>query len=273
MVQQVNIEACYLYPIKSCPGVPVDTLHFDSQGCLLGDRDWTVVDRQRRLRWLGDLPALVRLRPMLQQGLLHLGDADGRQPLPIPAPQHCQPCELSYWSSTIGGPATLSGVDAGDEIARFASAAVGEAIRLVHVGGRAHRPHAAHLVSSASLAELLDGGVAWQPTDLLRYRPNIVLGAAGHAALLPFIEEHALCLDPAADSACVGLLLYAPCERCITVNVHPLDGHLSPEYLERVTASTGQRQAQGGSRFGVYARARGAGQLSRHSTAVLQLDF
>jgi len=293
---KIQIVSCHLYPIKSCAGIAVDALHFDALGHVLGDREWVVANAEGRMTWLGDLPGLARVRPVFVKGALHLNL--GRHPsvgelLPLPSPQDCRPCTIEQWSPPDAGFVPLHGGDAGDEVAELASRVAGAPIRLVHVPGHAHRPHAIHIVSRASLQELhsewLSGdGTVREMADpmMARFRPNLVIDTAppevfadGHEnerrlqEAVPFIEDHAEALVFPSARGLLSLHVDEPCQRCIAIHVNPENGAVDTRLLDLVTRKTQERAPLGGSHFGVYAHARGEGLLRCGDQGQLVLNF
>lgn len=270
----VMLTQCFVYPIKGCAAVPVDTLCFNEAGQLIGDRDWVVVNAQRRLCWLGDTPQLTQIQPRWIEGRLHIESGDGAV-LPLPDPAHCTACQVEYWDSGLGAFSLISGFDAGDAMAERASCLVGAAVRLVHVPSRNHRPRDLHIICKASLCELLqlaEDDEASLQQAVLRFRPNLLLDTQVGQSL-PFVEDHALELRVHTPSAELTLLIDEPCQRCVAIDVDPNTGEADPRYLQAVTRTTQARAPLGGSRFGVYARAMGSGELHRGAQGRLLLNF
>ena len=55
--------ALYVYPIKSCAGMPVRELELDARGGAAGDRTWAIVDAQGAVTWLGTHARLALVHP------------------------------------------------------------------------------------------------------------------------------------------------------------------------------------------------------------------
>lgn len=263
------VSATYLYPIKACAPLRVNSLAFDPSGDIRGDRTWVVVDADGRLTWQGAIPTLSRIIPAGTAEQPAISSVEGES-APLPPPAQGTPCTVQSWNSRRQAFDTLAGYDAGDHVAELASSIAGARIRLVHLPTAAHRPNPAHIISTASHRVLaatsgLDG-------DLRRFRPNIVLSDDDGETLPPFAEERAAALIRTTTRARLELAVTAPCERCIVINVDPVSGTLDARYLKAVAAHSQQRGKSVPAVFGIYARATGAGTLATGDRVELALS-
>lgn len=263
-----TIEGCFIYPVKACAGLAVDELLFGAHGELRGDREWVVVDAAGIVTWLGALPRLALLKPTVVRGRLGLVSPMGGF-VPLPDAAACRPCEIACWDGASARHVTMPALDGGDALAGLASAVAGTPVRLARPLVDAHRVNPVHVASLPSVQEALGvspGDEAWAATA--RFRANLVLGSAGED-LPPFIEDHARALVFDGQR----LLVYAPCERCVCVDVDPATAATGPETLAAVARDSQRRVPGAPVQFGVYARSVGPGGVKRGTVGCLELDF
>ncbi len=266
-----RVEACIVYPVKACAGLVVDELRVDASGDVRGDREWVVVDASGTVTWLGALPRLVLLQPALRNG--RTGLAHGGAFVPLPGPGEGRPCELAAWDGAAARHVTMGAEDAGDAVARFASEVAGAPVRVARPRVPDHRVNPLHLASVRSVREALalasdDEARAALP----RFRANLVLGPVADD-MPPFIEDHARAVVFDADPGAPRLEVYAPCERCVCVDVDPATAATGRETLAAVARESQRRAPRAPVQFGVYARAAGAGVVRRGTLCRLELDF
>lgn len=222
----VQIDEIWIYPVKSCRGLSLRTAMIGERG-LLGDREWLVVDEQRRFLTQRTHPALACVAASLDGDMLRLS-----------APQ--QPVlTLPRDARALGGAMTrvrifsdeVDAMDAGADAARWVSAVLGAPARLVRaiestrrepdarwrgaVSAPVNFPDAFPLLvcNTASLSEL--NRRLPQPVPMNRFRPNIVI--SGPQA---FAEDQISALRTAS----VDLHLVKPCLRCSTTIVDQESG-------------------------------------------------
>lgn len=254
----VRVSSTYLYPIKACAALRVPSLAFDSTGSLCGDRAWVVVDADDRVTWQGAIPTLARILPVETAGQLTIASNTGDSAV-LPPPQMGVPRSVHSWNALRKAFDVFHGHDAGDTVAELASAIAGKPVRLVHLATTAHKPNPAHMISVSSVSVLSDQ--LGQETDLLRFRPNIVLSHADDA-LPPFAEEHAISLMCSTANGRLELTITAPCERCMVINVDPVSCAVEARFLKIVAAQSGNRGVLAPAAFGVYVRAAARGMLA-----------
>lgn len=241
--------------MKACAPLAVTSLGFTASGNIQGDREWVVVDADDRITWSGAIPTLWQLKPIGTRERMAIASAAGDS-VPLPAPAEGAPRIVYLWNASRQAFDSVPGQDAGDTAAEFASAIAGQKVRLVHLSTGAHRPNAVHVVTDASLQVLAAKFGA--NTDLLRFRPNLVL-ADDRDPLPPFAEEHAATLMCRGANHRLDLMVTGPCERCIVVNVDPGSSAVDGRYLKGVVEQSRARRTAAAPIFGVYARARTAG--------------
>ena len=216
-----RIASLHVYPVKGCRGIDVDRADVAVTGLVTqgaGDREWMVVDGDRRFLTQRELPRLALVTVDVTPDGLRL------------AAPHMRPCEVAFdahrdsrdvvvWRSTV------LGADCGDAAADWISDWLARDVRLVRFDRARTREcnrefagdSGAHtmfadgypilVANAASLAELnarlVARGHAALPMN--RFRPNVVIDGAK-----AFDEDH-------IDTIAVGdvlLRLVKPCTRC-----------------------------------------------------------
>ncbi len=233
-----QVEALWIYPIKSCAGVSVQAAQLTETG-LAGDRNWMVVNAKGMMVTQRDLPRMALIQPVLPEAssdalghnsawlLRAPGMADlaltpvvqsaELTPFTQPAPQP-EPVSVQVWQDTV--PAFDQGQAAGDWLTTFLGSAMGP-LRLVQFDTRHRRLSSKKwtqgvpavnqfsdgfpvlVASTASLAELNTRlAQQGQPTvDMRRFRPNVVLG--------DLLSVHPMQAVSAHDEDRVGTLTFA----------------------------------------------------------------
>lgn len=255
---RARVGATYLYPIKACAPLRVNSLAFAPTGDLLGDRAWVVVDANDRITWQGAIPTLAQIRPAGTPERLTISSVAGDSAA-LPPPGQGAPRPVHSWNGQRQAFDTFTGHDAGDAVAELATTIAGCPVRIVHLATSEHRPNAVHIISESSLATL--SAELGPNSDMLRFRPNLVLSAAGDA-LPPFIEEQATSLVCATADSRLMLTVTAPCERCMVINVDPASSAVDGRHLKTIAAHSQRRGTSTPAVFGIYARATTPGTLA-----------
>lgn len=236
-----RLESIHVYPVKSCRGVEVASWELGRFG-LRHDRSWMVVDGAGRFLTQRELPALALVATRFAEGGLVL-EAPGREPLRLPlvdvadddddrvgtgatgtrAPEPAER-EVEVWRHQ--GPAR----DAGEIAARWISAHLGCAARLVGLAARHARPVSAAwfagaadaafsdgypllLLSQASIDDL--GSRLPKPLPVDRFRPNLVVSGCA-----PYAED----LWKRIRIGDVELAVVKPCSRCAITTTEQTTG-------------------------------------------------
>jgi uncharacterized protein YcbX len=272
---QAVVESVFIYPVKSCAAVRVAQIAFDSDGLLIGDREWVVVDAESSVVWQGSHPRLALVRPRLENGTLTLRSvaAGGAAAGAI----NGSPCEVRIWNDAANRVEIHQGQDEGSAATEFLSSIVGSQLRLV----RLHRDaltragaNPLHLVSRSSVDELGEALARGAPDRVAveRFRPNVVIAWRGEP-LLPFLEEQFTALQWHDGSRPHKLVVSGPCVRCVVPNVDPATGDVDDATLHAINELSAQRHPGGPSCFGVYARATGPAVLSSGTIVSARLTF
>ena len=276
-----RIGQLWIYPVKSCAGVPVHTAQLTATG-LAHDREWMVVDLAGQFLTQRSHPRMALIRPQLlpaKEGLPALAlSAPGMpqqtvQPDTVPAQM-----QVTVWNDTV--PAH----DQGDAVAQWLSECLGTPCRLVRFDSAQQRPCSrkwtgddwAHtqfadgypllLTTEAAGAELnarvqAAGG---PPVDLLRFRANVVLqGLDAHA------EDHLAQLHIAAEGGVVTLRPVKPCTRCPIPDIDPATAERSHHVGDALASYRADARMDGAITFGMNAIAtQGVGAVLRVGQAV-----
>ncbi|HEX4983553.1 MAG TPA: MOSC N-terminal beta barrel domain-containing protein [Ilumatobacteraceae bacterium] len=181
-----TVSGIYVYPIKSCRGVALETATVSAIG-LSGDRLWQVVDGDRRGITQRRHPLLATVQPEpMDGGGLRLR-APGLASLTVDQPRD----ETTTVTSHFGLP--VPAADAGDEAAAWFSELMGEPVRLVAMvdecgwrlpedldvfGQNAPFSDAAPILLTAQRSLTWLRERASEEFDMDRFRPNLVVSGS-----------------------------------------------------------------------------------------------
>ncbi|MGB1091108.1 MAG: MOSC domain-containing protein [Oceanobacter sp.] len=210
------VNALYIYPIKSCKGVKVETVLMDSVGPV-GDRRFMVVDDNGRFVTQRECPDMSAVEVGFQNGELAIG-LNGQVQCLVPLEGEGERKLVSVWRDEV------SAVDCGKEAAQWFSELLGKSCSLVRLDSDSNRqvdPVYSNGDAQVSFADGFPLLVVNQKSvdelsrrlgrevDVERFRPNVVVDAD-----LPFEELNWMRLLQAGDSG-GALELVKPCERCV----------------------------------------------------------
>lgn len=223
-IMPVTISGLYIYPIKSCAGIAVDSLHLDAMGAT-HDRRYMLVDEQGVFVTQRQQAALVHIGVAVhEQGWMITLPDIGEKVLPFQGVSQ-QPTPVKVWSDTFVA------YDQGDEWAALFSCFLGKPVRLVYTGLQTERQIDAAYCETARPVSFADGfplllanesslrvlqeylmGKLESPLVMMRFRPNIVVKGAGAWAENQWKQLHINVLV---------LSLVKPCSRCVipTINL------------------------------------------------------
>lgn len=263
------ISRLYLYPVKSCAGVPVQEALLTETG-LEFDRAWMVVDGQGQFLTQRALPRMALIRPQLKACEMVLR-APGMLALHIALDAVEAPARVRVWNDDVAA------FDMGAVAAQWFSDFLGIPARLVRFDPDCQRisnlqwtggikalnqfsdAYSLLIISQASLdhlnGKLLAAGAA--AVELARFRPNIVLGNAAAASavseLLPHDEDRLETLQIDTDQGVVRLKPVKPCVRCPIPNVDPATAISSPEVSDMLQSYRHDVRVDGAVTFGMNA--------------------
>jgi hypothetical protein len=242
----MHLSALYRYPLKSAIAEPLQGSAVDLLG-LQGDRRWMLVDEAT-----GRFLTQRAVAKMSQLGARYTdGDgltlsAAGLPALSVALPAVDQDLRgVTIWGDSLRVP------DAGDEAAAWLSEFVGKPTRLVQVPeSRARTVEASYgepgdrvafadgfpllLIGQASLEDL--SGRIGRPMEMLRFRPNLVIGASE-----AFAEDGWKRIRIGE----IDFRVVKPCSRCILTTMDPHTGERSADREPLTTLLTYRKQADG----------------------------
>jgi uncharacterized protein YcbX len=245
-----RISRLYVYPIKSCRGIEVESAGLTVRG-LAGDRRYMLVDASGRFLTQRRHPRMALITTSFDGDGLVVdapGCASLRMPAALAGAGH-ETCRVRVWNDTVE--ATL----AAPEVNIWFSGFMGFACGLVYLADHQHRPvtnPAAGfddevsfadgapllLISEPSLAALNERLA--RPVGMSRFRPNLVVTAdAAHA-------------EDSWRSITIGtarLDVAWPCSRCVLTTIDPETGERDPAN-EPLRTLTGYRKRDRGVYFG-----------------------
>lgn len=225
----MHVSGIYIYPIKSCRGIPITSARVQDIG-LEHDRRYMVVDAENRFLSQRECPAMARVG--LSQ--TSTGWSLSRVDLPTfrwdPA-QYGTESTVQIWNDAV------TVVDQGEAVAAWFSTALGRPCRLVGFAPGVRRlvdsavaveeqdavsfadGYASLLVTEASLTDLNTRTKEAVPMD--RFRPNIVVAGA-----TPWEEDHWRTVHIGA----VALVAVKKCARCVMTTIDQQTGerHVEP---------------------------------------------
>lgn len=183
----MRVGALHVYPVKSCRGIAVERWPVGRRG-LEHDRRWMIVDPAGVFLTQRETPSLARVDVLLHPGELVLAaEQHGLVRIPTTPPADATRRRVRVWSSEV------EAVDCGEEPARWLSAWVGSAVRLVHMPDDVERevdPDYAlpgdivgfadgYPLLTATMASLDDLNARLDvPVPMDRFRPNVVVTGA-----------------------------------------------------------------------------------------------
>jgi len=250
-----SIAALYIYPIKSCAGLRVQTAEITPHG-LLHDRQWLIVDQDGRFQTQRQIPHLVWITPAISGQTLTLSAPN--QPdlaLPIATTDQHRPTAtktIQIWKD--GLTALDMGADASQWLNEYLQVP-GKTFHLVQFDARQTRlsdPHwtgdqraavqfadgfAINVLSEASLAlfneKLLMRDI--EPVGADRFRPNVLL-----AGLSAHDEDNIQAMIIPSASGSIEWALVKPCPRCQIPDIDPQTS-ISDPAMSAVLATYRQR--------------------------------
>lgn len=207
------ISRLFIYPIKSCAGVEVESLTFDECGPV-GDRRFMLVDDSGQFLTQRTLPSMAHIYPRYKEQHLEVS-VQGYEPLLVPLNPSAVQRQVTVWKDE------MQAADCGDEAALWFSTVLDKYCRLVAVQAdtqrQINRKYADEgewvgfadgyplLVTTQASLDVLSAAVG-RTVQMERFRPNIVLQGNDAFAELRWTKLKA------EDGE---LLLCKPCERCV----------------------------------------------------------
>jgi uncharacterized protein YcbX len=260
------ITALWVYPVKSCAGVPVSEAILTETG-LEFDRAWMVVDEQGEFVTQRELPRMALIRPQLRTRDMVLR-APGMLALHIALDEVQEPVRVRVWKDEV------KAYDMGPVAAQWFSDFLGARLRLVRFDPEQQRLSSARwtqgveapnqfsdgypllVLSEASLAGLNEKlqAAGHAPVGMERFRPNIVLGASPAPtaqALVAHDEDRLETLQITTEQGVARLQPVKPCARCPIPNIDPATAHSSPEVGDMLQSYRQDPRLDGALSFGM----------------------
>ncbi len=220
---QVNITQLITYPIKSCAGIPHETVVVNHLG-LLGDRQWMLVDEQGLFLSQRKFPAMALIQPTLTADGLSVA-APGMPNLTIEHNPQAKPMAVTVWKNTLTAEAISQQAD------HWFSQYLTTKCHLVYYGTNSHRPIDPDFAHEGETVAFADGYpvlVTHEATlnnlnqqlnaavDIGRFRSNVVVSSE-------FPAWHELTWHGLSCPA-LNLSLVKPCSRCVMTGVEQTTG-------------------------------------------------
>ncbi|MBR7779089.1 MOSC domain-containing protein [Undibacterium rugosum] len=249
-----------LYPIKSCAGISLSNAVVGESGLVyqgIRDREWMLVTPDGQFLTQRSHPHMARLRTRIEDGVLHVS-WPGRPDIALPPDIVWQrESTVTVWDDT------LPALDAGDTIAAWFSAALGENCRLVKVAPHAQRTASLKWTGEPAVRTLFSDGypfllAAQSSLDDLNQRA----AAQGHAAVpinrfrpnLVIADSPAFEEDYAAQfvfSDGIELRSVKPCTRCPMPAVDQTSGIAGWNPVDILQSYRSNPKVDGETTFGV----------------------
>jgi len=225
-----HVDDLFIYPLKSGRAIPVASARLAATG-FEWDRHWMAVDPAGTFISQRTRPQLARVIPTITPEGLAL-NAQGLPTLDLPLEPTGDIRSVRVWKDTC------TGLDQGDEAAKWITEALGSSARLVRLPRSTDRladsqyagPHPVPMTfadgfpllvcNRASLANL--NTRMPEPIPMERFRPNIVLDG------LPEFAEDGI------DAMRIGSVTFRfvkPCTRCVITSTDQQTGLLSTNPL------------------------------------------
>ena len=249
----MKVSGLFIYPVKSCRGIPLNELEITAQGPKY-DRQWMLVDGDNNFITLRNESQLSQIKTSVQGPFLHLYYGANKTLIPI-----ADECEVTE-SVTVWGTEVLAGVY-DKSINEALSDFLGRTVKLVKYQANSRREigkyateavketrfadaHPVLLVNDASLVDLNEKlKLQGEKASLIeRFRPNIVISGAE-----AFAEDN-------VTEIRIGKLRFGnpkPCARCPVITQDVETG----EVVSKATLKTlaDYRRTTGGTKvnFGI----------------------
>lgn len=255
----LRVADLFVYPIKSCGGIAVESAEVDAFG-FRNDRRWMVVDDNGRFLTQRTVPLLATIRAEVSDGCLSLR-AEGWESLVVEAfPETATAERVTVWRDTVDA------LPIGERANAWLTSVLGRPARLVWMPHSTVRPPKrdpagvsprisfadaySFLVVSRESLDALNARLAI-PLPMNRFRPNIVVEGAG-----PFAEDGWKVIRMGE----IELDAAGPCARCATTTTDQETGARGLEPLQ--TLATFRREGNE-VLFGQNANHRGTGTIRR----------
>ncbi|AMA08465.1 MOSC domain-containing protein [Picosynechococcus sp. PCC 73109] len=263
----VRVSALWIYPVKSCGGIALETVEVLTQG-FQGDRQWMIVDADGKFLSQRQYPQLARVKPHMTEDNLTL-TFDDFSPLKLSPKTVGSLKPVTIWRNQT------QALDQGPEAAAWFSEVLQTPCRLVRQSPDHPRPvnpkyalwetqnvsfadgYPVLLTNTASL-KLLEEKLG-AAVSMNQFRPNLVVETAQ-----PFAEDHWQTVDIGGTT----FVTAKPCERCIVITTNQITGDRHPTQEPLRTLGTFRRTAKG-ILFGINLMPTSSGKISVGDAVIL----
>ncbi len=225
------LSEIYIYPIKSCGGISLQSVEIGKKGPHL-DRRWMLVSESGRFISQRDTPSLALISVKIDESHLYIREPKGSE-IKIPISNNGPIRTVTVWKSEVAA------IDQGNEASQFFSEHVKKNVRLVFFPDSSKRQVDQQyakspddevgfadgfpflLISEGSLLALCQR--MGNPLPMNRFRPNLVVSNCP-----PFAEDtwRSIKIGP------ISFLVAKPCSRCIVTTIDQNTGINGKEPLE-----------------------------------------
>ena len=212
----MKVSGIYIYPVKSCKGITLQSSDVSNLG-LENDRRWLIVDRDMKFITQRQFPKMALIEPMIRNKNLFL-NAPGIQEIEVPS--YKKYVNVKVWNDEC------LAYDQGKKVSQWLSTFLEQECSLVEISTcdkRSSRDRKSRIafsdgyplliISEASLDDL--NNRLKEPLPMNRFRPNIVI-----ADCKPY-EEDTLQQVKINDVILTGA---TECTRCSITTVNQLKG-------------------------------------------------
>jgi len=217
-----KLSQIFVYPIKSCAGISLDSAQVTARGLAL-DRRWMLVDEHGRFVTARKFPELVLVSVHIESTGLRV-EASNRSPLFVPFCPEGEQISTSIWSDHV------LGREVSMASRQWFSELLNTAVRLVYMDEECRRSvdpefgrpgdqvsfadgYPFLLLSQASIEDLSEK--LGRPVDVLRFRPNLVVEQTEAFAEDEWKEF---------DLGTIRFHVVKPCARCVIPSIDPITG-------------------------------------------------
>lgn len=239
----LTLSSLYIYPVKSCAPVSLDTAAVEPRG-LRHDRRWMIVDPEGAFLTGRELPQLTLIRVLPDGDTFDLA-APGMETLRLEPPLGGERHDVMIWRSTVSAP--LASMSANAWISRYLGRPAAFAFMDTSAARNVHPDYGQPedevsfadgyplLLISQTALDVLNEKLA-RPVSMLRFRPNlIVAGSTPHA-------------EDGWKRIRIGEVefdLVKPCTRCVFTTVDFTRGEKDPAGEPLRTLATYRRSPDG----------------------------
>lgn len=269
-VQTGTITGLYIYPVKSCRGIPVKELKLTSAGPE-HDREWMIVDSDNKFLTLRNFPKLAEIKTSIQGPFLHL--YAGNNKILVDMTTECEQVEdVTVWNSVV-----KAGVE-NKSINEALSEFLMKTVKLVRYQSQSFRDLGAGatlavketrftdsrpllLVNESSLSDL-NAKLAAEgkdPSEVERFRANIVI-----SGLPAYSEDDFSRFSVRGAGEAQGALELTnqkQCGRCVVITQDVETGKVVSKETLRILADERKKPESAKIPFGVYLTPAGTGVL------------